>query len=265
LPQVFVLSTINTSGSYKISVIFIYMDENESFVFQLYSLGDTAIVVQFGNVIAPDINRKVIAYAACLENSSFPGLVEWVPAFTSLTIYYDPWVVSEKGAYDPYGKMVDFIHEIASHGEIDEAKPTRLVEIPVYYGEEFGPDLEFVAKHTNLTTEEVIAVHSSEEYLVYMIGFAPGFPYLGGMSKKIAAPRRKTPRLVIPAGSVGIAGTQTGVYPIETPGGWQLIGRTPLSLFYPYRESPSLLQAGDTVRFVPITRGEYFALEGGRE
>jgi inhibitor of KinA len=133
----------------------------------------------------------------------------------------------------------------------------RVVEIPVCYGGEFGPDLGYVAEHNQLSVEEVIEIHTSGQYLVYMIGFAPGFPYLGGMSERIMAPRRQSPRLAIPAGTVGIAGMQTGVYPIETPGGWQLIGRTPLALFRPQDNPPSLLQSGDIVRFCQISDKEY--------
>ena len=132
------------------------------------------------------------------------------------------------------------------------------------YGGEFGPDLEFVVEHNGLTAEEVIAIHSEKEYLVYMIGFAPGFPYLGGMDTKIAAPRKESPRTTIPAGSVGIANTQTGIYSIETPGGWQLIGRTPLSLFSLHRDRSSLLQAGDRVRFLPISLEEYRQRKAGQ-
>jgi inhibitor of KinA len=135
------------------------------------------------------------------------------------------------------------------------------VEIPVCYGGEFGADLDFVAKHANLTPGEVIEIHSAADYLVHMIGFAPGFPYLGGMSSKIAAPRRSSPRLKVPAGSVGIAGEQTGIYPLETPGGWQLIGRTPLALFRPEQDPPTLLQPGDIVRFRPITPQQFRELK----
>jgi inhibitor of KinA len=131
------------------------------------------------------------------------------------------------------------------------------VDIPVCYGGDFGPDLDAVSSHTGLSTEEVVAIHGEPDYLVYMIGFAPGFPYLGGMSERLASPRRESPRAKIPPGSVGIAGSQTGVYPIETPGGWQLIGRTPLRLFRPERDEPSLLRTGDRVRFQAIDRAEY--------
>jgi inhibitor of KinA len=131
------------------------------------------------------------------------------------------------------------------------------VDIPVCYGGDYGPDLDAVSFHTGLSTEEVVAIHGEPDYLVYMIGFAPGFPYLGGMSERLASPRRESPRAKIPPGSVGIAGSQTGVYPIETPGGWQLIGRTPLRLFRPERDEPSLLRTGDRVRFHAIERAEY--------
>lgn len=142
-------------------------------------------------------------------------------------------------------------------------KVRYVIEIPVCYGEEFGPDLEFVANHNGLTPEEVIRIHSSAEYLVYMVGFAPGFPYLGGMPEAIAAPRRPSPRLAIPAGSVGIAGKQTGVYPIETPGGWQIIGRTPIALFVPDSNPPTILASGDRICFRPISRQEYMERKEG--
>src|ERR671914_867162 len=143
-----------------------------------------------------------------------------------------------------------------SPSEIEDLD-TRTVGIPVHYGGNFGPDLGFVALHNELTEQQVIEIHSQPMYLVYMIGFAPGFPYLGGMSERLASPRRESPREKIPAGSVGIAGSQTGVYPIETPGGWQLIGRTPLRLFRPDKDDPSLLRTGDRVRFHAIEPAEY--------
>ncbi len=143
----------------------------------------------------------------------------------------------------------------------DKMDPPRVVSIPVCYGGDFGPDLEYVAHHNNISPQEVIEIHSGNEYSVYMIGFSPGFPYLGGMSEKISAPRRSSPRLIIPAGSVGIAGKQTGIYPIETPGGWQIIGRTPIKLFRPDEESPSLLQAGDKIKFTPISYPEFMKWE----
>jgi inhibitor of KinA len=145
-----------------------------------------------------------------------------------------------------------------SYGEVPKH---RRVEIPTSYGGEFGPDLDFVASHNGLTSEEVIRIHSSQDYLVYMLGFTPGFPYLGGDLGKIATPRLGKPRMKVPAGSVGIAENQTGIYPIESPGGWRIIGRTPLKLFTPLQPPYFLLAAGDMVRFAPINQGQYAHLQ----
>jgi inhibitor of KinA len=172
--------------------------------------------------------------------------------------------LAKGGTAKPYEAVCAWVEETGKTVAQTKPLPGRERVVPVCYGGEFGPDLEFVAKHNGLTEQEVIQIHSSGEYLVYMIGFAPGFPYLGGMSEKIAAPRRTSPRLKIPIGTVGIAGLQTGVYPIETPGGWQLIGRSPEQLFRPHANPPSLLQAGNLVRFQPISRDEYDAWEEGR-
>jgi inhibitor of KinA len=234
------------------------LQESDIPTVSIYPLGDAAVVVQFGDEIGEDTLRQVSAFAAYLEQHPFEGLMEFVPAYTTVTVYYDPWVLSKKGNLNPYTKATGFLQRMLPHIAVAEEKlKPRLVEIPVCYGGDFGPDLEFVARLNELSPEDVIALHTRENYQVYMIGFAPGFPYLGGMNPKIAAPRRDTPRQDIPAGSVGIAGKQTGIYPIQTPGGWQLIGRTPLSLFDPQRASPSLLQAGDHVRFISITEQEY--------
>jgi inhibitor of KinA len=226
---------------------------------QMIPLGDSAVIIQFGNNITLENHQKVRVLAAHLEDKPFPGMIEFVPAFTTVTIYYNPLVLTYKDACSTIKHIMDDL-------EIGAPSEPRTIEIPVCYGGDFGPDLEYVAEHNGLTVDEVIQIHSGAEYLVYMIGFAPGFPYLGGLSERIQAPRRSTPRLRIPAGSVGIAGMQTGVYPIETPGGWQLIGRTPVPLFRPNDSSPSLLQAGDIVRFRPISQQEYEEWkEGGNE
>jgi inhibitor of KinA len=222
---------------------------------QMIALGDSAIIIQFGNNITPDTHRKVSALAARLQDNSFPGMVEYVPAFTTVTVYYNPLQLS-------YKDTCSALELILSELKDTPTGTPKTVEIPVCYGGEFGPDIEFVAEHNGLTMDEVVQIHSGGEYLVYMIGFAPGFPYLGGMSERIQAPRRSSPRLNIPSGTVGIAGMQTGVYPIETPGGWQLIGRTPEALFRPNESPPSLLQAGDIVSFRPISRNEYNQWEG---
>lgn len=236
----------------------------------LSPLGDAAVVVQLGTTIDEQTHRRVTAFADALEREPILGLIEIVPAFTTVTVFYDPFQVllSQMGRVDlkersPYEIVCSQLREIANELQESVSQKPTTVEIPVCYGGEFGPDLSFVAKHNGLSEEEVIQIHSRGEYLVYMIGFAPGFPYLGGMSAKIAAPRRTSPRLKIPLGTVGIAGMQTGVYPIETPGGWQLIGRTPTKLFRPDANPPSLLQAGNLVRFTPISRADFDAWEEG--
>lgn len=225
---------------------------------QIYPLGDAAVVLQFGDTIDTDTHASVRSFASYLEQHPFPGLIEFVPAFTTVTVYYNPWILAETDKYDPYERMRILLLEMLRHLKKEKQFYTsRQVTIPVCYGGGFGPDLDLVASHNQLTPDEVVAIHTSGSYQVYMIGFAPGFPYLGGMDEQIAAPRKDKPRAVIPAGSVGVAGKQTGIYPIETPGGWQLIGRTPLALFNPAHKHPSLLQAGDTVKFVAITPEEF--------
>jgi inhibitor of KinA len=223
--------------------------------FTIEPLGDNSIIIDLGDDISREIQQKVKKVSSFFEENAFDWLIETVPGFTTVAVFYDPLKI--KHATLPYEKVCDELAPLLEKLEIDQDAEPRIVEIPVCYGGEFGPDLEEVAERNGLTAEEVIDIHSNGEYIVYMIGFAPGFPYIGGMSDKIAAPRRKNPRLKIPAGSVGIAGKQTGVYPIETPGGWQLIGRTPRKLFLPDGETPSLLQAGDQIKFVPISEDEF--------
>lgn len=225
--------------------------------YTLYPLGDSAIVVQFPDLISPAIHQKVRAVAAYLDEYAFDGFIEYTPAFTSVTVYYQPWVINYSGIQLLLEEM---LAELMDDKEIPDP---AIIEIPVLYGGQWGPDLEFVANKNQLSIAEVVAIHTSAVYVVYMIGFAPGFPYLGGMSEKIAAPRKEQPRAVIPAGSVGIAGLQTGIYPIETPGGWQIIGQSPLQLFEVNREVPALLKAGDRLRFVSISETEFKKIKKG--
>ncbi len=230
--------------------------------YKMSPLGDSAIVIKFGNGMDYSIHKKITLFMGLLEAEPFDGFVECVPAFTNLTVFYDPLVI--------YNTLKQNNEAISAHDTVrtilegkllgliqDKELSHRTVTIPVCYGGEYGPDLEYVARYNDLTTDEVIHIHSTGEYLVYMIGFAPGFPFLGGLAEDIATPRRSSPRMTIPAGSVGIAGMQTGVYPISTPGGWQLIGQTPKELFLPNVNPPSLLQAGDMVKFQPISEQEY--------
>ncbi len=215
--------------------------------------GDTSLSVEFGNAINEAINHDIRAYKIALEKAGIPGIVETVPTYRSLMVHYDPSVI-------PYAQIRMKLEQLLNEmGEI-EIPPSPVLEIPVLYGGEMGPDLAFVAENAGISEDEVVKIHSSAEYLIYMLGFTPGFTYLGGMSEKIAAPRLKAPRMKIPAGSVGIAGTQTGVYPIDSPGGWQLIGRTPVKMYDPERETPILPEAGQYIQFFPVTQTEYDAI-----
>jgi inhibitor of KinA len=223
---------------------------------QYYPLGDSAIVIQLGNEISESIQRHISSICSFLEDYSFEGFIEYVPAFTTVTIFYDALVTDYETTQSLLQEMLQEIMEGI------EEKDALVVEIPVLYGGTHGPDLPYVATHAGISEAEVIALHTSGEYLVYMIGFAPGFPYLGGMNEKIAAPRKETPRGKIAAGSIGIAGVQTGIYPIETPGGWQIIGQTPLKLFDVERQPPALLKAGNKLRFVAISEAEFKNIKG---
>ncbi|MFJ7952021.1 5-oxoprolinase subunit PxpB [Lysinibacillus sp. NPDC096418] len=228
---------------------------------QIRPLNDSALVIQVGEGINEAAHKRVKNILNLLENHPFSGFVEAVPAYNSVTVYYNPIDVYfsnlEKGVKTPYENAKAKILSLMNQSYITEVVNDRVVKIPVAYGGEMGPDLEFVASYNGLTPSEVIKIHSSAEYLVYMLGFAPGFPFMGGMDKQIATPRKETPRLAIAPGSVGIAGNQTGIYPLETPGGWQIIGRTPSRLFLPEQSPPTLLQPGDRIKFVPISLEEY--------
>lgn len=217
-------------------------------------LGDQAIVIEVGTAINEHTQKEILAISSFLEANSPQWMTEYIPAFTTISVVYNPLLINFEDVKKELAALLKKASEITP-------SPPRTVEIPVCYGGDYGPDLEFVAQHNGLSTEEVIAIHTGTSYTVHMIGFAPGFPYLGGMSEKIAAPRRQSPRVSIPERSVGIAGNQTGVYPISTPGGWQLIGRTPTRLFLPEKEIPSLLRAGDIIVFHRITAEEYQTLE----
>ena len=175
---------------------------------------------------------------------------EIVPTYRSIIVHFDSLKIS-------YGDLKKKILELGDSRSDDGEEEVNMVEIPVLYGGDSGPDIESVAEHNGISVEDVIKIHSSRDYLIYMLGFTPGFPYLGGMDERIATPRLEKPRLKIDAGSVGIAGSQTGIYPLESPGGWQLIGKTPLDIFNPENEDPFLLNAGDYIRFIPITIEEY--------
>lgn len=212
--------------------------------------GDSSVCVEFGNEISPDINRKIRAFKIAVEKSGIPGIVETVPTYRSLLVHYKPEVIGFQAITEKFKSLMGTLDNI-------EIPPPTVIEIPVLYGGEMGPDIENVASHNGKTVEEVIKIHTSQEYLIYMIGFIAGFPYLGGMSKEIATPRLKEPRVKIDGGSVGIAGEQTGIYPLDSPGGWQLIGRTPFKLYDAEREKPVLLEAGQYIKFRSISQKEF--------
>ena len=211
---------------------------------QFLHAGDQAVVVEFGSEIDPEINALVHRTADAIEVSDIRGVLELVPTYRSLLIYYDPLQVS-------LPELQAQISDLAI-GEGETGDEFRIVEIPTLYGGEHGPDLEFVAENAGMTETEVIALHSGTDYLVYTMGFSPGFPYLGGLDARLHTPRLQSPRILIPAGSVGIAESQTGLYPVASPGGWRLIGRSPLKLFDPYASPPTVINAGDRVRFVAL-------------
>lgn len=213
--------------------------------------GDRAIVIELGDEISIECNRRVHSLHRAIERERLPGVIDLIPTYRSLLVEYDAAQVSYM---DMKERLVDIRAGIAGMPEDDGTA----VHLPVLYGGEYGPDLEFVARNAGMNIEDVVDLHSGTEYPVYMMGFTPGFPYLGGMSERIATRRLSTPRGVIPAGSVGIAEAQTGVYPIESPGGWRLIGRTPLRLFDVERTPPSLIDAGDCVRFVPLSNEDEY-------
>lgn len=213
-------------------------------------IGDRGVLVERGSEINPEINKTVRNLWIALEKEDVEGTQDIIPGYCSLLIYYDFSVVNSE-------KLIEKIRETASKLSDIELPPPKVYNLPVLYGGEAGPDLDFVAEKNELSTREVIDVHTSRKYLVYMIGFAPGFPYLGGMSEEIATPRLQEPRTKTPARSVGIAETQTGVYPLESPGGWRLIGRTPVELFTPEEEPPVLLEMGDYVKFFKVSKERY--------
>lgn len=216
---------------------------------RLHHAGDSLVLVEFESTIAPEVNRRAVALAGAIAAARVPGVRDVVPAYASVGVHVDP-LRFDQAALDA---VVSHAWDTAAGAE----PPARLVEIPVCYGGTFGPDLADVAAFAGCTEDDVVARHAAGRYRVYMLGFLPGFAYLGGVDDAIAMPRRSAPRTSVPAGSVGIAGRQTGVYPCESPGGWRLIGRTPRAMFDLTRREPALLAPGDVVRFVPTAHDRW--------
>jgi len=219
--------------------------------YNIFPLSDSAITIDFGNVIDENINDIVMQlYQNCTKNA-FVGMKEAMPAYASLTIFYD--VFSVRRNYTSYKSAFAFVEDflIKSYNNIDirEVFEKKIIQIPVFYD---GEDLSYVADYHQISEVQVIELHTTPIYRVYMMGFLPGFAYMGGLDAQISTPRRATPRTKVPAGSVGIAGNQTGIYPSESPGGWQLIGRTELQLYTPNAAEITLLKAGDLVKFIAL-------------
>ena len=206
-------------------------------------LGDSSVLVKLGDEIDLIINRRIHALANLIITSSVKGVVEVVPAYATLIVHYDPLLLS-------FTQMKAYLRTQISQMEESESRKPRRIEVPVRYGGELGRDLEFVASHCGLHVEDVIRIHSEKIYTVYMMGFTPGYPYMGKLDDRLSTPRLEIPRTHVPAGTVAIAGSQTGIYSIESPGGWQLIGWTPLKLFDLESKSPFLFSPGDEVKFI---------------
>jgi inhibitor of KinA len=219
---------------------------------RIVAAGDSVVIVELDERIDPSINAQAIAIAAAVNARRLAGVRDVVPTYRSVAVYFDPL----RTDYDALCALLE--HESSSGGAA--ASATRpAVRIPVCYGGELGPDLDDVARFATTTPDEIVQIHSGATYRVFMLGFVPGFAYMGIVDERIAMPRRATPRVRVPAGSVGIAGVQTGIYPAETPGGWQIIGRTAVKPFDPSRAEPFLLSAGDAVQFYPIDREAFEA------
>ncbi len=217
----------------------------------IHSLGDSAVTVAWPDISDTEAAERVERLCELLRAQWHGGYESLVPAFASLTIHYSPLVLS-------WSQVLNHLEELLNADSLTVPRKLKRVEIPVCYADEFAPDLAELAAGHGLPVEDVIRIHSSAEYRVRMIGFSPGFPYLAGLPETLATPRRSTPRLKVPAGSVAIGGRQTGIYSLETPGGWHIIGRTPLAMFRPDLSPPCLLSAGDEVRFVRLSREQFY-------
>jgi KipI family sensor histidine kinase inhibitor len=215
-----------------------------------FLMGDRGLLLEFGDEISREINEKVRRMALAIQAEAIEGIIETVPTYRSLLIIYNPTALS----IEDLRKRLALIEEGLRETPLPEPK---LICIPVVYGGIYGPDLEGVAKYLQSSPEEVIRLHCSQPYLIYMIGFMPGYPYMGELPQALVIPRLKTPRLIVPKGSVAIAQRQTGIYSMESPGGWHILGRTPVELFDPEKDPPALLQMGDFVQFYPVAEKEF--------
>lgn len=218
--------------------------------YRIVQAGDSALLLEFEERIDPAVNARAIACASAIEGAGLAGVRDVVPTYRSVAIYFDP-------LHTDGDALVERITREAGRDDAPASVNTSPIPIPVCYGGDLGPDLPAVAEIAKMPVDDVVRLHVRPVYRVFMVGFVPGFAYLGIVDERLAMPRHTTPRVRVPAGSVAIAGVQTGIYPAETPGGWQLIGRTPVKPFDPSREMPFLLKAGDAVQFYPIDRQQF--------
>ncbi|WP_288132548.1 5-oxoprolinase subunit PxpB [Microbulbifer sp.] len=226
--------------------------------FELQTNGDSALDIRFADAPGPDLSETIIALAQAIESASIPGVTELIPAYQCLTVCFDLLQLPDDGAGTQ--RLVDILNELVRVQLTQPspvAGPRYQIKIPVCYAPEFAPDMQALSNHVGLPADQVIRRHSATDYLVHMLGFTPGFLYLGGLDRQLHCPRKDRPTLNVPAGSVGIGGGQTGIYPQQTPGGWQIIGRTPLALFRPQRDPAFIARPLDRIRFVAISAQQF--------
>lgn len=222
----------------------------------IQAIGDTALRVEWPGDVSLKLNDTIIRFCSNLKKHSVPGVVEWVPAYKTVTVYYAPHIIT----YEELLKEIQYVLQM-NESRTKWHKEQRIISVPVYYGGDAGPELDRVAQLNNISVEQVVKRHQKSLYVVYMLGFLPGFPYLGGLDRSIATPRLETVRQKTPKGSVGIAHYQTGIYPSRSPGGWNIIGQTPLTLMDSTKQHPFLFQAGDKVQFYEVTYKEFTTIE----
>ena len=233
--------------------------------YHIHPLNERAVTISFGGDISLDTHHRIMLLDNKIKLKNFGGFMETVPAYNTLTIYYDPCPVirdpslAGENAFERIRSLlIEILSEPIEHLAVQEE---NVITIPVCYDNAFGPDLDYVSSVTGKSLEEIVAIHSQTIYTVFMMGFSPGFPYLGILATELEVPRKEVPRLVVPAGSVAIAGRQTGIYPFDTPGGWQIIGRTPLRLFNTDMEGLTLLKPGYRVKFESINIDDFETLK----
>ncbi len=227
--------------------------------FSISNLGDSALIINFSNVITEDVNKKVLSLFHFFKLISLPGIIDIVPAYSSLIIHYDLRILNQKTVSNKTSvqTFTDQVKKLVAENTELTAFSSRRIKIPVCYAEKYALDINEIMKQKKISIPEIIQLHTAKKYRIYMIGFLPGFAYMGEVDEQIAMPRKQQPRTNVAAGSVGIAGMQTGIYPLDSPGGWQIIGKTPLKLFDKEKDHPVLLQPGDEIEFYPITEDEF--------